>query len=161
VIVRAARPDDFAAIRACADAAFGQPAEGALTEALRDSRDAVVELVAENDARLVGYVLLSRLAAPADCLALAPLAVAPDFQRRGIGAALVSCAIEAARAQGAAAIFLLGDPAYYSRFGFSVAAAAKFETDYPKPHMMALELAPGALGALSGAIRYPAAFNEL
>lgn len=161
MIVRAARPADVEAIRACVDAAFGQPAEGALVDALRDSGDAAIELVADADGLLVGHVLLSRLVSPDNALALAPLAVAPAFQRKGAGAALVRRAVADAREAGATAIFLLGEPAYYSRFGFSVEAAALFETVYPKSHMMALELRSGALAGLSGAIRYPEAFDGL
>lgn len=160
MIVRAARPGDAGAIRAVIDAAFDGNDEANLVTALRDSGDAAMEIVAETDKILIGHVMLSRLASPGNCLALAPLAVAPDFQRRGVGEALMNHAIESARESGARAIFLLGAPAYYARFGFSVAAAAKFDTIYPKEHMMALELAPGALATLDGAIDYAVPFSE-
>lgn len=161
MIVRAAHPADARAIRAVVDAAFGGPAEGALVEALRESGDAALELVAKADGKILGHVMLSRLASPQNCLALAPLAVAPGFQRRGVGGALIKRAVEEAREAGASAIFLLGEPAYYARFGFSVAAAATFETVYPKDYMMALELSPGALAATGGAIDYAAPFSAL
>lgn len=161
MIVREARAEDAGAVRRIIDAAFGQPAEGNLVEALRSHGDARIELVAESDGRLVGHVLLSRLESPAGALALAPLAVLPERQREGVGAALTNAAIDRARRGGAPAIFLLGEPAYYERFGFSVAAAAPFETAYPKDYMMALALAPGALDALAGPIIYAPAFDAL
>lgn len=159
--IRAATSADFKAIRACDNEAFGQRAEGKLTERLRADGDAEIELVADAKGRIVGHILLSRLAAPEKTLALAPLAVLPDRQKKGIGAALVTEAARLARDAGWNAIFLLGSPAYYSRFGFKVEDAAKFETIYPKEYMMALELRPGALAALSGGIVYAPAFADL
>ncbi|MEQ8176702.1 MAG: N-acetyltransferase [Amphiplicatus sp.] len=161
MIVRAAAQDDYPAIRACIDNAFGQPHEGALVEALRASSDAVIELVAESDGRIAGVILLSKLTAPENSLALAPVAVAPDMQGQGVGGALIRAAIKEAHESGAAAIFLLGEPGYYSRFSFSVEAAGRFETAYPKEYMMALELTPGALAGLSGKIAYASPFNNL
>lgn len=161
MILRTAAPDDRAAIRACVDAAFGQPEEGALVEALRESGDAAIELVAVIDGRIAGHVMLSALAAPENCLALAPVCVAPQFQRQGLGGALIRKAIEKARERGAFAVFLLGEPAYYSRFGFSREAASRFDTVYPKDYTMALELAPGALARLPGEIAYASPFSNL
>ena len=86
--------------------------------------------------RTVGHVLLSRMTAPVRALALAPLAVATDWQRRGIGTALVEAALERARAAGSQAVFVLGDPAYYRRFGFRADLAAGFASPYAGPHLM-------------------------
>jgi putative acetyltransferase len=161
MIVRPATPTDHEAIRACIDAAFGQPTEGTLVGALRKARDARIELVADEADEVIGHVLLSRLVSPRKCLGLAPLSVLPAHQKRGVGAALTERAIGEARAAGWDAIFLLGEPHYYSRFGFSVGAAAKFGTVYPKEFMMALELRAGRLDALEGDISYAPAFAEI
>ena len=79
---------------------------------------------------VVGHVLLSRLVSPPGALALAPLAVLPDRQRRGVGSALVRAALARAREGGGAAAFVLGDPAYYGRFGFSAEAARGYASPY-------------------------------
>jgi putative acetyltransferase len=158
-LIRPERNDDAAAIYAVTLEAFTQPAEADLVNALRASGDAVCSLVAEVDGAIVGHVMLSKLASPARCLGLAPLSVLPSQQKLGIGAALMTRAIEITAHDGWLAVFLLADPAYYSRFGFRVDAAAKFETPYPKEYIMALELTPGALENLSGAIRYAAPFS--
>ncbi len=118
VAIRPARSGDATAIGDILRAAFDTDAEARLVNALHDDRDAVIALVAEETGQVVGMVLLSTLEAPAGALALAPVAVHPDCQGTGIGAALVRAAIAAARDRGNSAIFLLGAPGYYERFGF-------------------------------------------
>jgi putative acetyltransferase len=159
MIIRKAAPSDFSAIRVCIDAAFGQPDEGKLVDALRETDAVEAEFVAEIEGEIIGHALMSRLVSPANSLGLAPLSVHPAHQRKGVGAALMWRAIDDARGSGAAAIFLLGSPKYYSRFGFSVEAAAKFMTVYPKEYMMALALRPSALDGLFGDIVYAPPFS--
>ena len=161
VIVGEAEAGDQAAIDAINEAAFGGRVEADLVVALRQSGDAVLELVAETGNAIVGHVLLSRLQAPRHCLALAPVSVLPQHQRMGIGSMLIRRAVAWAEAHGWAAIFLLGDPAYYRRFGFCVKKADRFETDYPKAFFMALDLQPQAFAGLAGRVIYPAAFEEV
>ena len=115
---------DHAAVARLHRLAFGGDAEARLVDALRRSDTVAVSLVAQSDdAVIVGHVLLSRLVSPPGALGLAPLAVLPDRQRRGVGSALVRAALARAREGGWAAAFVLGDPAYYGRFGFSAEAA--------------------------------------
>jgi putative acetyltransferase len=159
MLIRDEDPADRAAIAAVTTAAFKQPAEAKLVEALRASGDAVISLVAESGDTIVGHVMLSQMASPAHTLGLAPVSVDPAHQNRGVGHKLITLALERARRDGWDAVFVLGDPAYYTRFGFRVDAAAKFDTPYPKDHMMALALTPGALDSLSGAIAYAPAFS--
>jgi putative acetyltransferase len=161
MIVRETTSDDFAEVRRILIDGFGQPGEADLVEALRDAGEAIVDLVAEDDGAIVGHVLMSALRAPANCLALAPVCAAPHRQGQGVGAALVREALERAKSEGWQAVFVLGDPGYYTRFGFSTEAAAKFETSYPKAYFMALELAPSALTAKSGPVVYAAPFLDL
>lgn len=161
VIVRDAVNADACAVRRLVTDVFGQPSEADLVEALRHSGDAVIDLVAEVDSEVVGHVLLSKLQAPARCVAVAPLSVAPKHQKSGVGSALMDQAVQRAKADGWAAIFVLGDPGYYTRFGFDVVTAAKFETEYPKAYFMALELADGLLGKINGRVVYGAPFLDL
>ena len=152
---------DHAAVHALVEAAFGQAAEAGLVDALRASGDAVIDLVAESGGRITGHILLSKLRAPVNCAALAPVSVAPNRQKQGIGSALIRHAIDRAKQAGWSAIFLLGDPAYYTRFGFDVDRAAKFETEYPPEYFMVLELEDGTLDRLSGKVEYAAPFASL
>jgi len=117
--------------------------------------------VAERDGQVVGHILFSRMTTkPARFMAgLAPVAVAPQAQGRGIGDALCRAGIEALRALGVEAVVVLGHPDYYPRFGFSAAAAKSLASPYAgSPAFMAMELAPGALAEPLKA-DYPAAFG--
>ncbi|NNL68130.1 MAG: N-acetyltransferase, partial [Myxococcales bacterium] len=91
-----------------------------------------------------------------------PLAVLPEAQGRGVGSALVPAALEAARALGWPAVFLLGSPAYYGRFGFRLAAPDGFhyESAAHDAHFQWIALSPGALAGAAGFVRYAPAFAE-
>jgi len=158
--VRPALPADYHAIRDVLLAAFAQDFEANLVEALRDSKDTRIEFVAQVDGIIVGHLLLSKMAAPAGCLGLAPVAVAPDRQGQGVGSALMRAAIDGARRGRWNAIFLLGDPAYYGRFGFSVEDCRIFESAYPAEYMHVLALREGALDELGRRIEYAEPFNR-
>ena len=136
--IRTARAEDHAAIRDVVLAAFGQELEADLVEALRRSDGAVIELVAEQDHRIIGHVLVSALASPENCVALAPVSVLPARQRQGVGSALIEDAIRRATEGGWVAMFVLGEPAYYTRFGFSTDSCEKLASRYPQAYMMAL-----------------------
>jgi putative acetyltransferase len=151
---------DHAAVGRLHRLAFGGDAEARLVDALRRSGAAAVSLVAECGGGVVGHVLLSRLISPPDALALAPLAVLPDQQRRGVGSALVRAALERARAGGWAAVFVLGDPAFYGRFGFEAEAARGYASPYAGEHFMAVRLGPAPLPG-AGDVIYPEPFAAL
>jgi putative acetyltransferase len=157
--IRPEQPADRAAIHALVAAAFGQKDEADLVDALRDAGDSVVSLVAVKDDRIVGHVMLSRMQAPFRALGLAPVSVIPDRQSAGVGSALINEAIRLAREAGYAAIFVLGDQAYYGRFGFDVEAAAGFSSPYAGHHFAVLVLQP--LSAITGAVDYAPAFGAL
>ncbi|MGE0503667.1 MAG: GNAT family N-acetyltransferase [Rhizobiaceae bacterium] len=161
--IRPATPQDREAIRRVQEHAFGQAEEAGLVDALVNAGDAVLELIAVDEGAVVGHILFSRLkvqdggdAFPA--VALAPLAVAPSFQKAGIGGALVREAHGRLKHAGERLSVVLGDPSYYGRFGYNRAAAAGFESDYQGDALQALAWgeAPTA-----GRLVYAPAFSGL
>lgn len=126
MIVRPVRPADFPAIRAVVAAAFGRAEEADMVDQVRAGGQLLFELTAEADGAVAGHVLFSRMTCePAAFVAgLAPLAVAPGKQGRGIGGALVRQGLEACRELGTVGCVVLGAPAYYARFGFRRAPAS-------------------------------------
>jgi putative acetyltransferase len=128
---------------------------------LRADGDAVISLVATIDGALVGHEMLSRMSAPFRALGLAPIAVSPDWRGKGIAARLIRDGIKLAQNDNWAGIFVLGDPAYYQRFGFSAGQAEKFETPYAGPYLMALALQGNDLPCPTGRIDYAPAFSAL
>lgn len=159
--IRDQTPDDASSIRSVVAAAFGQAHEADLVEALRASGDSVISLVAEQDGKIAGHILFSKLRAPEDCLALAPLSVAPAHRGRDLGSRLIREGLARAQRGAWRAVFVLGKPAYYERFGFRTETAEPFGTNYPKSYFMALELTPGALQGCAGAVLYPSAFDAV
>lgn len=146
-------------------AAFGgQEHEAILVRQLRADGAMLVELTAVAGGVPVGHIAFSRLATQPQTFALAalaPLSVAPARQGRGIGSALALAGLEACRAQGIAVVAVLGDPAYYGRFGFTLEAARLLDSAYSGPHFQALALIPGALSGGPWTVCYPAAFGDL
>ena len=135
-------------------------------EALVRDGDAVVSLVADRDGAIVGHLLLSRMAASGDgrcyrAVGLAPLAVLPAAQRKGVGNALVRAALTRASEMGEELVFVLGDPAYYTRFGFSAKCASPFASPYAGPHLMAVRLRDDLPLPSQGRADYAPAFAEL
>jgi putative acetyltransferase len=163
--VRLERSADVLPVRAVLASAFGGSAEADLVDRLRAAGELVIALVAERaDASIAGYVAFPRLRVDAANLSLAavglaPLAVAADIQRHGIGGALVRRGIALLAQRGEQLVFVLGDPAYYQRFGFDVAEASSFTSPYRGPHFMVLRLTRTA--PRKGTVRYPSAFAEL
>jgi putative acetyltransferase len=161
MIVREAIPRDYPAIRAVVRHAFGQSDEADLVEQLRADGDVLVELVAGDDTAITGHILYSRLRIERDgetieAAALAPVSVLPAFQRLGIGKALIEAGDAKCAALGCVAIIVLGHPEYYPQFGYSALAAESLNAPFSGPAFMALALRPGAL---SGRVRYAAAFG--
>ncbi|MGD9722479.1 MAG: GNAT family N-acetyltransferase [Pirellulales bacterium] len=164
-VIRPAIETEYAAVRHVVRAAFGQDAEADLVEALRREGQVRLERVAESGGQVVGHVLYSALEIVGPdqtwpALALAPLAVLPEFQSQGIGTALVEHAHTACRQAGHQIVIVLGHPAYYPRFGFSPQLAERLDSPYAGPSFMALELSPGALAGVSGQVVYAPPFSR-
>jgi putative acetyltransferase len=131
-MIRPARAGDHATIDEVLRAAFGRGDEADLVTRLRADDDVLFELVAVEDGHVVGHILMSRLWVDSAVLyaALAPLSVRPDRQRTGLGAALISASLDFARDVGCHGVLVLGDPAYYGRFGFSAEHARSVDSPY-------------------------------
>lgn len=149
---------DETAIAVVQTEAFGRPYEARLALSLIHSPQTTISLVAECENRIVGHVLLSAIEAPVPSMALAPLAVLPEFREMLVGTALVREGISRAAHTGIHAIFVLGDNLYYERFGFSSTLADPFEVGWQGRNFMALELVEGCLAGKAGKLAYPEAF---
>ena len=144
--------------------AFPTLSEARLVEKLELSGDAILSLIAVVDAMIVGHVLFSQMDVTGDgkpiaAAGLAPVAVLPAFQRRGIADALIREGLRRLPKHGMVLSFVLGNPDYYGRFGYSVKAATPFESPYAGPHFMALGLDTTAILPERGVAAYAPAFS--
>jgi putative acetyltransferase len=161
MIIRDEELHDRAAIHDVVRAAFGQTAEAVLVDQLRDDGDSVISLVAvDDDAWIIGHVMLSRMEAPFKALGLAPVSVRPDRQRSGVGSSPVREALTRVGQGSWDAVFVLGNPGFYRRFGFDLERASGFTSPYAGPHFMVLPMKNG-LPATTGRIDYASAFAAL
>ena len=165
MLIRKETPEDFSAIRQLNQATFGGDYEADLVDQLRADELIALSLVAWDGDELVGHICFSRLPTQVDgrrvrAVSLAPMAVKPDHQRRGIGSQLIAEGLAALPALGIEAVLVLGHPNYYPRFGFSPEPAQKLASPFRgKKEFMALELVPGALLGEKGSVTYPKAFG--
>jgi putative acetyltransferase len=152
-------------IRSVNRAAFGNDMEADLVDALRDGGFGEVSLVALVQGLAVGHIFFSRvtLVTPVgshEALALAPMAVLPQFQRQGIGTKIMETGLAECRRRGHRIVFVLGHPDFYSRFGFSSASAEQIESPFGGGDAwMALELTPQSLEGVCGRIEFSPPFN--
>ena len=166
--VREEAPSDLSEIREVNRAAYGTDYEANRTDRLRSSGDVTVSLVAVTNRTVVGHILLSALTIETikgtlQAASLTSLAVSSDWRRKGIGTKLVEKGLGLCLAQGKVAVFVLGSPEYYRRFGFSANLAKTLKSPENLGvggAWMAKELEPGALGGVTGTIHYPAAFSQ-
>ena len=164
MIVRAENAAERSAIRSINEAAFGGQDEADLVDRLRADGLVLVSLVAEMQQRIVGHILFSRMSiettgSSVSAVALAPMAVLPEHQRRGIGGQLIRHGLNLLRARGERIVIVVGHSDYYPRFGFSSEKARSIEGPFPRDVFMAMELSPGALNGVHGRVTYPAAFG--
>jgi len=156
--------EERSTIRAVIEAAFGGSEEADLVDRLRGDEHALISLVAELGASLVGHIMFSRLwintsTGLVSAVALAPVAVHPDHQRRRIGSQLILHGLELLRDRGEKLVIVVGHPDYYPRFGFSTEKAKSLESPFPQEAFMAMELSVGALDGIQGSVIYPPAFG--
>jgi predicted N-acetyltransferase YhbS len=138
-----------------------------LVERLRKSEAFVPELslVAEEQGQLIGHILLTKIKVinqkkEHESLALAPVSVAPAYQKLGIGGILIRQAHENARQLGFSSVILLGHADYYPRFGYQKASnfGISLPFDVPEENCMAIELKENGLAGINGVVEYPQAF---
>jgi putative acetyltransferase len=162
--VRAERPEDIAGIRAVHLAAFPGPGEADLVEALRASDAWLPDLsvVAVEDGQVVAHALLSRVILVTEdgdvpALALGPVAVLPERQKQGYGSATIR---EALNRRADQAVIVLGDPAYYGRFGFVPGADFGITGTYMS-FREAWQVLPPVAGTKPGEVLYPDPWDAL
>ncbi len=175
VIIREERQKDFEKINQVVKAAFKNVeqtdhTEHLLLERLRKSQAYIpaLSLVAQTpQGEIVGHLLLSKAhiingSQSFEVLALAPLSVAPAFQRNSIGSKLIEVAHQRAKKLGYAAIVLLGHKDYYPRFGYKKASlfGVSFPFNAPDDCCMVAELRKNALRGISGVVCYSQAFSS-
>lgn len=158
--IRSAAWSDYRAVEEILNGAFGRDQEASLVQRLRDDGDAEIEAVACIGDKPVGHIMLSRMQSPEGALGLAPVAVAPHHQRRGIGTALIQHALERARLAGWRLVFVLGEPDYYGRFGFDVGKASTIASPYAGPYFAVCELGANGIAGVKCA-EYARAFSAL
>jgi putative acetyltransferase len=164
--VRPEGPGDSGAIRAVHLAAFPTPAEAELVARLHEDFDSEISLVAERSGEIIGHVMLSRMSVSGGgrayrALGLGPVAVVPGAQGGGVGSELIRSALAIAGALGEELVFVLGEPDYYARFGFSAESAAPFGSPYSGPYLMAQWLRSDAGPPAAGSAAYAPAFDRL
>lgn len=164
--IREERVGDEDGIRRVHVAAFGGDLEARLVDLLRRRGKAINSLVADEHGQVVGHILFSSVtidnAPGCRALGLAPVAVAPENQRAGIGSRLVREGLIRCQDAGYDFVVLVGAPAYYARFGFQAAKTHGLDNEYGvNDEFMVLELRKGSLAALTGLVRYAPEFAEL
>lgn len=160
--IRPEEPVDGAAIRTVHERAFGSRAEADLVDRLRADGDLVLSLVALAEGP-IGHVAYSRLAltgSPARAVALAPVAVLPEFQGVGVGTDLIRESLRGLAGAGEDLVLVLGDPAFYGRFGFTAEGAKGLATPYDGTYLQALALSERGR-VPTGRVAYAAAFADL
>ncbi len=160
--------DDIGAIRKVNELAFGQKAEAELVDAVRERGAYILSLVAELDGQIVGHifftpVLIVEAEDRVPAVGLGPMAVLPEFQKQGIGSALVRAGLDQLRAMHYRAVIVLGHPDFYPKFGFVPASrfGIRFMVTVQDEVFMAVELQPGGLRGVRGIVHYQPEFEKV
>jgi len=165
--IRAERQQDIDAIRQVNNRAFGRPEEGRIVDDLRNSCDGLISLVALLDDKLVGHILFSPATIDGRSgvvtgMGLAPMAVLPEFQRRGIGSRLVAKGLQSIRNTSCPFVIVLGHEKFYPRFGFERASEYGLKCQWdgvPDNAFMAMILDESVMEGVSGVVKYRNEFD--
>jgi putative acetyltransferase len=167
VTIRQETSEDINSIHYVNEQAFGQPQEASIITRLRNRGKVSLSLVAEEESNVIGHVLFSPVTIESakdsfEAITLAPMAVLPKHQRKGIGSELVTAGIKKCRRLGFEIITVLGHPEFYPRFGFVPAQPLGIgcEFDVPEDAWMLLELKRGALKGRTGTVLFQPEFRE-
>ncbi len=170
IIIRSETENDYGEITKINDLAFGQSEEGLLVEKLRLNPNFIkdLSLVAEIDKKVIGHILffpikIEKGETTFDSLALAPMSVLPEFQKKGVGSKLVSKGLKATEKFGHKSVIVLGHENYYPKFGFVPTSKWKIKSPFEVPDevFMAIELKEDDLKGVSGVVKYPKEFDEV
>ena len=162
--VRPEQPGDLQSIRDVHRRAFGQDQEANIVDALRANGAVLVSLVATLDGDVVGHVLYSPASIGSiEGAALGPIAVAPEYQKGGIGAQLIEAGTQMLAATACPFVIVLGHPTYYPRFGFVPARSRGIscQWDVPDDVFMVLTLDEGTMKGVSGRATYRHEFSTV
>jgi putative acetyltransferase len=160
--VREEEPSDLEAIRAVNNRAFGHDHEADIVDALRSNGASSLSLVATVDSLVAGHIMYSPVEiGPLAGIGLGPVAVLPEYQRRGIGSALIETGNRQLEFAGCPFIVVLGHPTFYPRFGFRPAGTlgVSCEWDVPDDVFQILVLDPVRMAGVSGVARYRREFS--
>ena len=168
IVVRTENTEDHTSVRIVNELAFGQPYEANLVDALRANAHPFISLVAVVDERVAGHIFFSPVSIESEtgtftATGLAPMAVLPDYQNRGIGSRLVREGLQECQRMGHDIVVVLGHPNYYPRFGFTPACLKGLRSEYDVPDevFMVLELNEGALAGRQGVVKYNSEFSRV
>lgn len=164
MLIRDERPGDDEAIRRLVEAAFrnhphSNHHEHLLVDALRSAGALTLSLVADDDGTLIGHIAFSPVTIGGtshNWYGLAPIAVTPARQRSGIGRSLVKAGLTRLKSAGAAGCVVLGDPTYYTQFGFEVRPELTY-AGAPPEYFLAF---PFGTIVPAGAVEYHACFTD-
>lgn len=166
--IRRETPRDIPKVRAINEEAFGQPLEADVVDKLRAQCEEVLSLVAEDKDTVVGHILFSPavIESPKGSVSgmgLAPVSVAQDHQRKGVGSALIRQGLAMLRAGGCPFVIVLGHPEYYPRFGFRPASSLGITCQWdgaPQEAFMIVIFNEDSMRGVSGVARYRDEFSE-
>ncbi|WP_144614065.1 GNAT family N-acetyltransferase [Bacillus cereus] len=147
---------------------FSDKKEHALVKRIRECDAFIPELsIVAVDEEIVGHIMLSKITIEQDgisveSLALAPVSVDRDHQKKGIGGKLIVAALEKAKELGYGSVVVLGHPAYYPKFGFKKASEWNIKAPFEVPDevFMVIELSENAPQGVEGVVQYSSAFAE-
>jgi len=166
--IRCETPADYLAISQINNLAFGRENEAQLIAEIRRSNFYIPELslVAEVDNIVVGHILFSYIELVSEeklqVLGLAPIAVHPQFQKQGIGSALIKAGLTKAETRGESLVIVLGDPQFYSRFGFVPSTTHEIASSFPVPdEFFMVKPLKNYQTKYRGKVIYPPAFHQV
>ncbi|HJL60871.1 MAG TPA: N-acetyltransferase [Pseudomonadales bacterium] len=161
-MIREAQESDLEEVFNLIHSSFSNKAESDLVKQLISDEDVLINLVVESSDTIIGNIVVSKVTMEPDtglfCGGVAPLSVLAVHQSSGVGSQLMKEAIKKSKEMGMDALFLLGDPNYYKRFGFN---ASNLESDYSVEHFQELELTKDCLANLKSKVTYANAFLSL
>lgn len=166
--IRQEEKKDFEQIYTVNKLAFNQETESKLVDKIRKSENFIskLSLVAIFNEKIIGHILFSKIKIAGEhifeTLALAPMAVTPEFQKQGVGKMLIITGLKKAKELGFDSVIVLGYPEYYSKFGFERASKwnIKCPFEVPDEAFMAIELIEKSLLNKAGTVIYPKEFSE-